>query len=384
MSYEIIYFLKIIGSHKEPANYIKELSNGIIISGGENNLFFYNNFGKKIANYEIENINIYEKESDGNITHLLVCSNEESNTLLFNQNDSSIKYNNEKSEKNMRVYFKTKNNYLICNEKGIFLLNEINKKITIQKENKIKKNSFWSGIKIDDNLFAFTSNKVLLNGEDKIIIYDSTSKHIKKEIKNYSSVLNQNNLSLIHIEEIKNTKILLCACKKYIKSQKNGILLIKLLFDKKIPNLDIKIKEIFYETGDFEVYCFCQIFKVENKNKKRIFLKNNNKINKTKYFLVGGFDPIKNQGLIKLYRINYNNKNLNIIEIEYIQNIEIKKENKRDKDFQSKFKGFKGPITCIEQSKFSEKILITCFDGNVYLFSPPNIEKYINKENINL
>ena len=234
-------------------------------------MFFYNNFGKKIANYEIENINIYEKESDENITQLVVCSNEESNILLFNHNNSEIEPSKEKSEKHMRVYFKTINNCLICNEQGIFQLNNIFKKIINQIENEIEKKSFWSGIKINDNLFAFTSNKVLLNGEEKIIIYDSTSKHVKKEIKNYSSVLNQNNLSLIYIEEIKNTKILLCACKKYIKLQKNGMLLIKLFFDKENP--DIKIEEIFYETGDFEVYCFCQILKVENENGKTIFPK---------------------------------------------------------------------------------------------------------------
>ena len=101
-----------------------------------------------------------------------------------------------------------------------------------------------------------------------------------------------------------------------------------------------------------------------------IFKKNKNKVIATEYFLVGGFEPNKQRGLIKLYKINYNNNNLNLTNIEYIQDIEVKKI--------KNFKGFKGPITCITQSKYNWNILITCFDGNVYLFSPPNITDHIN------
>ena len=180
-------------------------------------------------------------------------------------------------------------------------------------------------------------------------------------------MLYQNNLSLISIENERNNKILLCACKKYTESQKNGILLVK------IPiNFINNITKAFYDTGKFEVYCFCQIFKCKDSN-------NNYNIG-TDFFLVGGFDPIKNQGIIKLYRINYNKENFDLTKIEYLQDIEIEKENKKQIDNSNKFKGFVGPITSIIQSKSAGNILITCFDGNVYLFTIPYIKKIILKK----
>ena len=54
-------------------------------------------------------------------------------------------------------------------------------------------------------------------------------------------------------KSFQNIKIILFACKKYIKGQKKGILLI-------IINLNSNnIYKQFYETENFEVYCFCQI-----------------------------------------------------------------------------------------------------------------------------
>ena len=48
------------------------------------------------------------------------------------------------------------------------------------------------------------------------------------------------------------------------------------------------------------------------------------------------------------------------------------------------FKGFKGPITCITQSINYEKILISCSDGNIYLFSEPELELLEKLNNINI
>ena len=274
----------------------------------------------------------------------------------------------------MRIYLENKNNDLICNENEIIHCNDIFPKIVNQMEYQKINGSFWGGININKYLCVFTSNKVFLNGEDKIIFYNLSSKAIDKIIKNYSFNVYQNNLCLISIENESNNKLLFCACKKYIKSQKNGILLLRI----KIDNDDnIDISKIFYETGKFEVYCFCQIFMSENENS---ILKKNKMIG-TKYFLVGGFDSNKLKGLIKLYKINYNNSNFDLTNIEYIQDIVIKKEYKNKSNM---FKGFKGPITCIIQSSNNGNILITCYDGNVYLFSPPNIksnsvQKFINK-----
>ena len=74
--------------------------------------------------------------------------------------------------------------------------------------------------------------------------------------------------------------------------------------------------------------------------------------------------------VIKLYKVNYGIKD-NETTIEYIEDIIIK-----DK----RFKGFKGPISCITQSSKDGKILVSCWDGNVYLFDKPNIDYYLNYE----
>ena len=54
---------------------------------------------------------------------------------------------------------------------------------------------------------------------------------------------------------------MLCACKQYLKNQKNGILVVNIEIEKN--NKDINFNHIFYETGNFEVYCFCPILKIE-------------------------------------------------------------------------------------------------------------------------
>ena len=61
-----------------------------------------------------------------------------------------------------------------------------------------------------------------------------------------------------------NCKLLLVACKKYLKDDKNGILL--LLLKLQLDNYSGEKFEKFYDTKNFEVYCFCPILKIENKS----------------------------------------------------------------------------------------------------------------------
>ena len=123
-------------------------------------------------------------------------------------------------------------------------------------------------------------------------------------------------------------------------------------------------------------YCFCPILNIKNENiiNEDITVKENIKIDKSDYFIVGGFDEDKREGIIKLLKIE-NNSNINEINIIYIQDINIEKNNN--------FEIFQMPITCITQSNISGNIIITCFDGNVYLFRPPNIDFFINLDKKN-
>ena len=155
-------------------------------------------------------------------------------------------------------------------------------------------------------------------------------------------------------------KILLCACRKYEEGQKNGILLLKLELNDSLKILS----QNFYETGNFEVYCFCPISYIYNINDFSILNKENNQMIDTGYFLVGGFNPDTKQGLIKKYKVNYNREIFEKTEIEYVLDIEIEKDVNINKVKQ--FDGFKGYITCLIQSRYDGAILVGCSDGKVY------------------
>jgi hypothetical protein len=223
--------------------------------------------------------------------------------------------------------------------------------------------TYRNAIKIDENILALTSNKVAVNGEDALIFFDSRKikidirKHrIVHKIENYSFNFNTNGLALMYCDYKNKNRILLCACKKYFSDQKNGILLVN-------PQLNDNhdVNDPFYDTGDFEVYCFCPIFDFNQENKS--YEKN------SEFFFVGGFDNNKGEGLIKLYKLIYNVEAFNV-KIEYLQDIIIKK------DINEGFVGFGGAVTCLIQSQYSGIIMATCNDGNVYKFSIPNIDYY--------
>ena len=118
---------------------------------------------------------------------------------------------------------------------------------------------FTCGLKISDNIVVAVSNKIMKNGEDSLKFIKITNGNEINQKQEYHS-FNTSPNSLILIEhKFKNNnkkdknvnesiKLLLCGCTKYLREQKNGILIVA-------PNQK-KIKNNFYETGDFEVFCF--------------------------------------------------------------------------------------------------------------------------------
>jgi hypothetical protein len=171
-------------------------------------------------------------------------------------------------------------------------------------------------------------------------------------------------------EDKNNNRIILAACKKYQKKQKNGILLVNSsLEDKK------DIENPFYETDNFEVHCFCPILIVKNSNKSYNNINEEYKkgiqITDTDYFLVGGFDEDRMEGAIRLYKIIYNENNYKTT-IKYIQDIDIEEDDK--------FEGFNGPINCMIQSKITGNVIVSCYNEKIYMLTPPNLEYYIEKK----
>ena len=68
-------------------------------------------------------------------------------------------------------------------------------------------------------------------------------------------------------------------------------------------------------------------------------------------------------------------------EIKERENKEKKEENK--KPDKNKFYGFHGAISSIIQSSTQRNILVSCYDGKVYLFTKPNLSLYDGKDEKN-
>ena len=79
---------------------------------------------------------------------------------------------------------------------------------------------FINGIKINENIIVLSSNSVYKNGEDILFFYNFNKKTIIHEIEGFSFTISLNGLSLMNInEKYNNSKILLCACRKYKKNK---------------------------------------------------------------------------------------------------------------------------------------------------------------------
>ena len=384
----ILEFIKIIGNHKMKkgiccALFIKELSNGYFISGGTDNILkIYDCNGEldkdigEISAIKEWTYNVTERMNFDKISNdliqIITCSNKELHLLEINFKEKRIK--DEKYELPNSTCInciEMKNNdFALIGLNVSFYFTDLFKNDYRKADNYIIiEKTYRNGIKINDNILALTSNKVAVDGEDSLIFYDERKKSWKRErriiyrIDNYSFNLNTNGLALMYCDNDNKYRIMLCACKKYLGGQKNGILLVN-------PQLEEnhEVNNPFYDTGDFEVYCFCPIFdffyKKEKISDEKIKSKN------TELFFVGGYDNSKNQGEIKLYRLICNEKTYNV-KIEYLQDITIKNNN---------FGRFGGAVNCIIQSQKTGIILVTCNDGKIYKFSVPNIDFY--KENI--
>ena len=353
---KIIEFKEKIGSHSSNENkiitaeFIKPLSNNYFISGGNQNLYIYEEYKlKKIVYLNNYPTNIFEIKNDNeNNLQIIICS-KDNNKLITYEIDRN-QYSIDALEIYSSLFIEmNKKNYIISNIKGTFISNTID-----IKEDELKKISNYHykvGIKINDKIVALTSNDIIPKGKNKLILYNIESKESEYEIGGKSFSININSLLLI-INKKYFCKQLICACKKYTSYQKNEILLINIKNEG-----NIEVNEFFYNTSDFEPYCFCNIF-----------YKNNDKSIQTDYVLVGGFNTNKIEGEIQLYKITNKGDDCSL---EFIQTLYF------DNDENIDFSGFNGAITCITQAEINGNILISCSNGNVYLFSPPNINYFL-------
>ena len=346
--YTIIQFEKIIYEHETSVKFFLCLRNGYYFScGNDRSMILYNNEFKQILtinNLDIILNHISEKTSkDENFIELITSYGKDIYLIIINTINKEYQIKRYEIP-NMKVMFcvQVLTKFVIAGISKVTIVEDLfNKNIEIKSSNKISEKSYKTGLLINNNYIALISHDLFPKGEKELIICNLTTKEIEFSISDFSFNRNDNSICLMKFE---NNDKLLCACKKYEKNGENGILLVDLNYSD-----NDKFRYKFFNTGNIEIYCFCQMH--EN----------------SPYFLVGCLDLDMRVTVIKLFKIREGKE----LGIRYLQDIE---------NIDNTFRGFELPVNNIIQIKDSGKIVITTIDGRIYLFSKPNLELYLKKE----
>lgn len=374
-NFNIMNFKEEIAHHENSAQMIRELPCGKFVSCGLDGkiiLIDENQKKKDIDSNKIIDDWIYSiAEVPDTDNEFIACCPEKIYIIFIINNKFEVeeKRLNFSDSLNLYAFYPHKQELILCGNDSLSKYNGIIKEIKEDNQKSfevLNKIQTRCGINISGNIIAVVSNKVLKTKGQDILKCINKNKLNETYSEEYSFNICQNSLLIIDTNiDVKNNnnsnsgnnkrkrkqknystpgnnekaKLLLCACTKYLNDQKNGILII-------CPNSK-KIKNNFYDTGEFEVFCFCNL--KTNKNDKN-------------YILVGGYDNQSSRGLIKLYEIIYDTDNkIENTRINFIRNIH-------------NLSKFKEPFNCIIQSSKTGNIIATNFDGSVNLFSEPILD----------
>ena len=133
--------------------------------------------------------------------------------------------------------------FIICQDTSIQIYNDIFDRISQQHNKPIIRGQSFNCLFLNKtkDLLAITSNQILPFGKDNLtFLYINNSERNKK--KSGSFITSSNGISMIESSNRANKKILLAACKKYLKNQKNGILISISLFN----SIDDNITSIYF------------------------------------------------------------------------------------------------------------------------------------------
>ena len=376
--FEVIKLINIMGNHNKAVEHITELSCGYYVSAGcEKEIILYDVYfcqiKKIILNDWVFSIREIISEKYKEKIQILCCTNKELDLITIDKETLIYKIQPyELPKKTFSNFLEMKpNNFIVLGKNYCSYFTEFFNDKNPIKDNKIINKTYKGALKITDNIAVLTSNSIMPEGEDQLIIFNTNNKKksISLTIEGYSFTNSVNGLAIIpRKEENNDNKIVIATCKKYKKDQSNGIVLV----NPQIGNYK-RVNDEFYPLGNFEPNCICPIYNIDNKNNNYDNIneeyRNNISITDTNYFFVGGFDNEKKEGKIKLFKVLFDkkeNKAYNT-KIKFIQDIVLEDDNEY----------FDGPISCILQSKITGNILITCYNGKVYLFTPPNLEYYL-------
>ena len=217
----------------------KEWINDIVVIKILNSLDIFICHKKGINIYTLEKKHLKKKQ------FLKINYGKKKKNKYYENNSKDNDKTNIKGELVLLVESKNQDFYA-CFENKMIRLNDFTNKIISDNSIEIKNDYFLKGaIKIADFLI-FKSNKIISRGKDKLFFFELNSRkfsdkiHLKEE---YSFIFSSEGILKLPVEkeEINNkykNKVLMFACKKYIKSQKNGILV--LFLDNTVNDINIK------------------------------------------------------------------------------------------------------------------------------------------------
>ena len=431
---KVLEFLKIIGNHNDAnrmytPEYINQINNYWLLSSGTNsaikiyNRFFEEETGKTKEEMKEWVFSLCKRDKGkNNETEYIACLFKEICLLKFFDNQlkedkrwnvpnmtclscAEVKIKGVPKQQKKKKNKKQKDNeeqisefFIVAGRSGVkYIVDAFKDRNKDELETNLnnfyiaRNNTFRNILKLSESRIAYTSNAIIPDGVNKLIIYDfnknesniidkskrrgdeeySTNETEKEE--RFSFIASNNGMACF------NENVLLCACKKYTKEDQNGILLVLVNKNEK----ESKVEKKFYDTKDFEVYCFCHLLSKKDAYEQKI---NERTVphEKVDYFFVGGFDKNLREGKIKLYR--YERENNEIKTIKFLQDIEFGEKDevlteieKKNNVKVKKFEGFGGAINSIILYNCTN-ILASCYDGKVYLLSKPNLQVY----NVNL
>ena len=358
--YQITKFKNNINKHPESIKFFFPVKNKYYFCcGSDKSIILYNkDFDQlqTIPNMDSILYHLSEKESENDkIIELIACCLINIYLIKINlSNGCEYKIRKYEIPKTKILFCKPMmNTYIILGINIVIKVNDdiFNDNIAQKRMFRLSGDSYKTGCLINNNYIALISNSLIPGGKNQLAIFNLTSNKLIYNISNYSPAITENGMKLI---KLRDNNILLSACKKYDSFGKNGILIVDVSCLKYEDMDNIKYK--FFETPNFEVYCFCQIYL------KKINLNDEIMHERSNYFFIGGFDLDKKKGAVKLFEA----KRDDILKIKYLQDLE-------------NFDEFEMPVNNIIQNKNSGEIIITTTDGGIFIFSEPNINLYLNK-----
>ena len=393
IDYNLSNFEKVINNHYGSCKFFFQLRDNNFLSAGNDKIIIYDQkFNSKttIENFEDILLCVAEKKSDfKNYIELIVCCLKNIYLVSINK-DNNFRHTFKKYEipncKTLFCYNIYKNNkedyYILAGKDfSMIILSLFNDSVEEKKMFKLLESSFNTGIKINDNNIALISNALLPGGKNQISIFNLAKHNLVHTIENISPTLTENCACVMEYKDKSN--ILLCGCKKSFENGENGIVIAHLYLETNQNNSinmtrlssTFDIEQKFYYTKNFQVYCLCEIYSNEENDTE------------LKYFLAGGFDTDKKIGMIKLFQLDKEN-----LDIKYLQDLELDEyyealdnlsleinDKPEDNKNKNKEKGLNLPINNITLCKRTKKIIATSMNGGIYLFSKPNLNLYIDR-----